>query len=237
MEGLYSTQRIADFRNSEIFITRIPTERLIQLCLGHLGIYHQVFTQNYIVISPTDPMAAKFDSQKTTLVKVIEQWIEEHTQKIKVLLKYVLHLGLPYKRLETWLLDNFSLFQHCSELLFDYIVACWDDIGVQLLSSCYHKNTMLPVLFPVLNRLIACERLHFTRVFFEAIPGIWINCFEDVDAIVNELKLYQIIIGYMRAQMLNDLQSPIGEKLLRHCLLYTSPSPRDLSTSRMPSSA
>ena len=25
--------------------------------------------------------------------------------------------------------------------------------------------------------------------------------------------------------------------LLRHCLLYTSPSPRDLSTSRMPSSA
>ena len=27
------------------------------------------------------------------------------------------------------------------------------------------------------------------------------------------------------------------EGLLKHCLLYTSPSPRDLSTSRMPSSA
>ena len=27
------------------------------------------------------------------------------------------------------------------------------------------------------------------------------------------------------------------EKIEKHCLLYTSPSPRDLSTSRMPSSA
>ena len=30
---------------------------------------------------------------------------------------------------------------------------------------------------------------------------------------------------------------PISPKYLKHCLLYTSPSPRDLSTSRMPSSA
>ena len=29
----------------------------------------------------------------------------------------------------------------------------------------------------------------------------------------------------------------IGGKDITHCLLYTSPSPRDLSTSRMPSSA
>ena len=30
---------------------------------------------------------------------------------------------------------------------------------------------------------------------------------------------------------------PIGVKVTLSCLLYTSPSPRDLSTSRMPSSA
>ena len=35
----------------------------------------------------------------------------------------------------------------------------------------------------------------------------------------------------IRKRMLN------GEKLSQCCLLYTSPSPRDLSTSRMPSSA
>ena len=33
-----------------------------------------------------------------------------------------------------------------------------------------------------------------------------------------------------------EYDSELGE-LLRSCLLYTSPSPRDLSTSRMPSSA
>ena len=33
------------------------------------------------------------------------------------------------------------------------------------------------------------------------------------------------------------IKVPAGGKLLQTCLLYTSPSPRDLSTSRMPSSA
>ena len=33
----------------------------------------------------------------------------------------------------------------------------------------------------------------------------------------------------------NSLKGRMGNEL--HCLLYTSPSPRDLSTSRMPSSA
>ena len=34
-----------------------------------------------------------------------------------------------------------------------------------------------------------------------------------------------------------DRQMEVLEKLFSYCLLYTSPSPRDLSTSRMPSSA
>ena len=33
------------------------------------------------------------------------------------------------------------------------------------------------------------------------------------------------------------LSTPTSRRLLSVCLLYTSPSPRDLSTSRMPSSA
>ena len=43
--------------------------------------------------------------------------------------------------------------------------------------------------------------------------------------------------------MINDMgiavheQAPDAESLILTCLLYTSPSPRDLSTSRMPSSA
>ena len=45
--------------------------------------------------------------------------------------------------------------------------------------------------------------------------------------------------GYDITDPKNDesLQSVIGPIWLAACLLYTSPSPRDLSTSRMPSSA
>ena len=34
-----------------------------------------------------------------------------------------------------------------------------------------------------------------------------------------------------------DKQVVFGNRIYKNCLLYTSPSPRDLSTSRMPSSA
>ena len=34
-----------------------------------------------------------------------------------------------------------------------------------------------------------------------------------------------------------DLENLVNESAIKACLLYTSPSPRDLSTSRMPSSA
>ena len=60
-------------------------------------------------------------------------------------------------------------------------------------------------------------------------------------ALVRKLKEegYTNIITRNRQQC--DLTNPIQVKALfeenRICLLYTSPSPRDLSTSRMPSSA
>ena len=52
--------------------------------------------------------------------------------------------------------------------------------------------------------------------------------------------------GLSLGQVANSLYAPIVDQAtndgaqiiyLSHCLLYTSPSPRDLSTSRMPSSA
>ena len=45
-------------------------------------------------------------------------------------------------------------------------------------------------------------------------------------------------IYFKGIEKLEDVfQALIPEDWLRNCLLYTSPSPRDLSTSRMPSSA
>ena len=43
----------------------------------------------------------------------------------------------------------------------------------------------------------------------------------------------KLIVNY---HLINENNNPASE-LIRYCLLYTSPSPRDLSTSRMPSSA
>ena len=46
-----------------------------------------------------------------------------------------------------------------------------------------------------------------------------------------------ITAGVFAATLSSALGSMMGAPRILHCLLYTSPSPRDLSTSRMPSSA
>eukprot|EP00831_Metopus_contortus_P057823 TRINITY_DN50136_c0_g1_i2.p2 TRINITY_DN50136_c0_g1~~TRINITY_DN50136_c0_g1_i2.p2 ORF type:complete len:111 (+),score=30.81 TRINITY_DN50136_c0_g1_i2:64-396(+) len=58
--------------------------------------------------------------------------------------------------------------------------------------------------------------------------------------IENENKLIEIQKKiFVKEQSLSDLESKIKNEVnhYKDCLLYTSPSPRDLSTSRMPSSA
>ena len=45
------------------------------------------------------------------------------------------------------------------------------------------------------------------------------------------------IIGAIPASICAIILALIVDRLFYNCLLYTSPSPRDLSTSRMPSSA
>ena len=47
-----------------------------------------------------------------------------------------------------------------------------------------------------------------------------------------EVKAGQLINAKLDIVLGNDITTPVAI-----CLLYTSPSPRDLSTSRMPSSA
>ena len=49
-------------------------------------------------------------------------------------------------------------------------------------------------------------------------------------------EAYEVADAIARAD-LPALREELGDLLFQVCLLYTSPSPRDLSTSRMPSSA
>ena len=63
----------------------------------------------------------------------------------------------------------------------------------------------------------------------------------DVDVsreMENSFLEYAYSVIYSRALPdARDGLKPVQRRILYTCLLYTSPSPRDLSTSRMPSSA
>ena len=58
---------------------------------------------------------------------------------------------------------------------------------------------------------------------------------ENVEKVLDELRPFLMADGGNVEVV--ELDGPIVKVRLQGCLLYTSPSPRDLSTSRMPSSA
>ena len=60
----------------------------------------------------------------------------------------------------------------------------------------------------------------------DALPGASIG---TVPILWNNVDIVELRLGTDAATLLDEIA--------RTCLLYTSPSPRDLSTSRMPSSA
>ena len=80
--------------------------------------------------------------------------------------------------------------------------------------------------------------------------SIWIKAVRDqYDSAMTEIRAFaktiqtrnlpaaQLDNTYRRiGRLLGYLQGPVGEQV-NHCLLYTSPSPRDKRQSRMPSSA
>ena len=63
-------------------------------------------------------------------------------------------------------------------------------------------------------------------------PSVFI-CDECID-LCNEIIRDELPAGDLAREGRSDLPTPVE---IKACLLYTSPSPRDLSTSRMPSSA
>ena len=67
----------------------------------------------------------------------------------------------------------------------------------------------------------------------QAIKQNYIKCVQDPSYFINQ---YCTIQHPQRGKIKFKLY-PFQYDVLKDCLLYTSPSPRDLSTSRMPSSA
>ena len=62
--------------------------------------------------------------------------------------------------------------------------------------------------------------------FIDALDALYVNAIDSVVEAMLDKKVY------------SEFDPDVGDYVdVRDCLLYTSPSPRDLSTSRMPSSA
>ena len=75
-----------------------------------------------------------------------------------------------------------------------------------------------------------------------ASPGAWVFCADHDEFLVlpDGVRDVDQIIVYLEGKGFDTVQFHMLDMFSKkpfHCLLYTSPSPRDLSTSRMPSSA
>ena len=67
-------------------------------------------------------------------------------------------------------------------------------------------------------------------------PDQMTNNFERMQGEWRQVENYEQKLQ-IRGKMFVEIDEKNNTELANHCLLYTSPSPRDLSTSRMPSSA
>ena len=82
------------------------------------------------------------------------------------------------------------------------------------------------------------------KIKFKDIKNLWnenylnnlsINLISETEGVLQDIHWYEGIFGYFPTYALGAM---IASQIKYNCcLLYTSPSPRDLSTSRMPSSA
>ena len=111
-------------------------------------------------------------------------------------------------------LDNLY-YQITSNIYFKNLFSNKKDMGVYIFGRVGRGKSYLMDIFYKLVQDKRCMRLHHH------------------DFMKN-------IYAYMKESRLSNHRNPLNyaiDKLTKGCLLYTSPSPRDLSTSRMPSSA
>ena len=94
-------------------------------------------------------------------------------------------------------------------------------------SKSLSNNSVSPIL------TLLSSPMRATEGFFEGLQDRR-RALAENEALKQEL--YQLREIKNRAEIM-EMKLSRFEQLLKACLLYTSPSPRDLSTSRMPSSA
>ena len=88
-------------------------------------------------------------------------------------------------------------------------------------------NMAVQIAHEARHEFVTTEHLLFALLDNNSAMAVLQACLADIEKLESDLKIH-----------LADNVPQIEEQSeLKTCLLYTSPSPRDLSTSRMPSSA
>ena len=89
----------------------------------------------------------------------------------------------------------------------------------------------LKVYFPVGSRALFSK----SKSFLRAVDGVSFKIHQGESlGLVGESGSGKTTLG---RSILRLIEPTNGQIIFKNCLLYTSPSPRDLSTSRLPSSA
>ena len=113
----------------------------------------------------------------------------------------------------------------------------WNDRSISLSSKIRLMLSFVTSIF-----LYACEPWTLTAVLQRRIQSMEMRCYRKIlrisykDQVTNEESPYQDPPGNQTTQRpfhCKEMQTAV----VWSCLLYTSPSPRDIRTSRMPSSA
>ena len=106
---------------------------------------------------------------------------------------------------------------------------------------------LLSLLFPdlvkfsqPLSGMIACRKSWMEKIIIENDYGADIGILLDMHLL--GARIMEVNIGYIENRMqtweqLGKMSREVSKAILKRCLLYTSPSPRDRTRSRMPSSA
>ena len=76
-----------------------------------------------------------------------------------------------------------------------------------------------------------------TRITLIPLAALALAACATTDPPEREMGAARAMVSQARPIAEKDAPQELAEAQLKLCLLYTSPSPRDLSTSRMPSSA
>jgi len=117
-----------------------------------------------------------------------------------------------------------------------------DLVGISAMTSYVHRGYEIAGQFRAKGVPVVMGGVHSSFMPEEALKHCDAVVIGEVELVIDKL-LDDLKQGSMRGTYKSDTLHPMvgmpmpRYDLLKNCLLYTSPSPRDLSTSRMPSSA